>query len=59
MSEFDNRFFIKEKGYRNGVYGQIITRVDNAGTPQEKRSETFHPIAREVLNESAHETSEK
>jgi len=44
MSEYDGRYFIKEKGYRNGVYGQITTKVEKAGTKEEKRTETFVPI---------------
>lgn len=44
MAECDNRYFVKEKGFRNNKYGIIVTKVENAGTKDEKRTESFTPI---------------
>lgn len=43
MSEYDNRFIIKEKGYRNGVYGMIETIVTVNGC-KDTREEKFMPL---------------
>lgn len=43
MSEYEFRFKIHEKGYRNGVYGKITTTVYTDGR-QPDRTEEFHSL---------------
>lgn len=40
----DKKYKILEKGYREGVYGQIITEVETLENGKQKRIETFIPI---------------